>query len=68
MTKTKLKISLIALLMLAIIAAGFILKDQFEPGLWTFWFIAFNGTLAIYAGTNVAQKKVMQNDKTKTKG
>ena len=65
MTKTKLKLTLISLLMLAAIATGFILKDQFEPGLWTFWFIAFNGALAIYAGTNVAQKKV-KDDKTKT--
>ena len=65
MKRTKLALTIMGLFILTVIALGFWLKDQFEPGLWTFWFIAFNGTLGIYAGANVAQKKVLKDDKTK---
>jgi len=62
MKRTKLKLTLIALGMLAAIAVGFIAKDQFEPTLWMAWFAAFASTLGIYAGANVAQKGVLKNE------
>lgn len=60
MTHTKLKLTVLGLVILCLIAVGFILKDQFEPMLWTGWFVAFAGVLGIYAGANVAQKKVLK--------
>ena len=60
MTNRKLKLTITGLVALCLIALGFILKDRFEPMLWGGWFVAFTGTLGIYAGANVAQKNVLK--------
>lgn len=53
----KLKLTIAGLIILSAVAIGLVLKDQFEPMLWGGWFVAFTGTLGIYSGANVLQKK-----------
>ncbi len=58
MHRTKLKLTFIGLGILCLLAGAFILKNQFDSGLWMAWFGAFAMVLGIYAGANVAQKNV----------
>ena len=53
----KLKLTIAGLVVLCLLAAGFVLKDRFDPMLWGGWFVAFTGTLGIYSGANIMQKK-----------
>ena len=62
MTNRKLKLTIAGLAVLSLVALGFILTGQFEPMLWGGWFVAFTGTLGIYAGANVVQKNVLKNE------
>jgi len=62
MKHTKLKLTLIGLLILVALAAAFIMKEQFESGLWMLWFGSFTMVLGIYSGANVVQK-IKNNDK-----
>ena len=57
MTNRKLKLTIAGMSILGLVALGFILTSQFEPMLWGGWFVAFTGTLGIYSGANVIQKK-----------
>ena len=61
-SRTKLTVTLVGLGMLLVLAIAFILKDWSEPSLWMAWFMAFGGTIGIYASANVAQKGVLKNE------
>lgn len=62
MHRTKLKLTFVGLGILCSLALAFILKGQFDSGLWMAWFGAFAMVLGIYASANVAQKGVMKKN------
>jgi len=62
MKHTKLKLTIMGLIILIGLAAAFIIEEQFESGLWMLWFGSFTMVLGIYSGANVVQK-IKNNDK-----
>ena len=61
-TKTKLKISLVALVILVLVGACFVIWGKWDIGLWGLWFAAFDAIVVQYAITNVAQSNVISQN------
>lgn len=59
MKKTKLKLTLLGLVVLVALGTVWVIRAQSDVGLWALWFGAFDGLIINYAVANISQKKVI---------